>query len=882
MFQVSNKKLIRKLTLRNLKANKTRNLVAILAIALTTILFTSLCSVAASLNASIEQQTFRQVGTDFHVGFKGVTIEQAHLIAADKSVEVVGYKRSLGCVNEEPFNKVHVEIRYMDNNDAEHSFCTPNSGKLPEETEGQELPEVATDTRVLQLLEITPEIGAVVPLTYELGNGTKITQRFSLSGWWEYDGASNASMVLVSKGYCEQVLEGYTPAEGDETGSWDVNVMFDSSFDLEEKAVQILERQGLQNEDSLAQNYVDIGINWGYSSAQLSNNMDFVTVVAIVTLLIMIGATGYLIIYNIFRISVTGDIRFYGLLKTIGTTKKQIRKMILFQALCLSAAGILIGLILGFFIGNVLTPVIMKSLTYTTSVVSANPLLFVAAAVFSLITVLISCLKPAGIAGKVSPVEAVRYTENTSIKKKNKKGKKGAKLINMAIANIGRSKTKTGLVVASLALSAMLFHLTFTFANGFDMDKYTSKFHASDFVIGSVNYFNRNQGMESNDVVTSDVIDEMNSQQEITKSGRVYGMFDIVFAEFSMEQLDKFYTQRGMENSVITEENNNGKNEYMVDIYGMDEFPLSMLEVLEGDVSKVNDTEENYIIEVLFADDYGNPEVETDIHEIGDKITIHYGDKYTFYDTRTGEEREDSDESIPKEYIGVKDAERKSVSYTVCAKVLVPNAISYRAYGGKQYILGAESFLRDTGKDTVMIYAMDVEDDKEAEMEEYINDYTTNVNPLYDYESKETYAKEFEDFRNMFVIVGGALAFIVGLVGILNFTNSILTGINARRREFAMMQAVGMTGKQLKKMLIYEGLLYTGIAIVITFLLSVSVQPVLLNVLSEIIWFFSGEMTILPLLVLLPVYALIGAGVPLLLYKSISKTSIVERLRVVE
>ena len=199
-----------------------------------------------------------------------------------------------------------------------------------------------------------------------------------------------------------------------------------------------------------------------------------------------------------------------------------------------------------------------------------------------------------------------------------------------------------------------------------------------------------------------------------------------------------------------------------------------------------------------------------------------------------------------------------------------------------QYILGAESFLRDTGKDTVMIYAMDVEDDKEAEMEEYINDYTTNVNPLYDYESKETYAKEFEDFRNMFVIVGGALAFIVGLVGILNFTNSILTGINARRREFAMMQAVGMTGKQLKKMLIYEGLLYTGIAIVITFLLSVSVQPVLLNVLSEVIWFFSGEMTILPLLVLLPVYALIGAGVPLLLYKSISKTSIVERLRVVE
>ena len=90
MFQVKNKKLLRKLTLRNLKVNKTRNRVAILAIVLTTVLFTSLFSIIASLNESFRQQSFRQQGSSFHVGFKNVTKEQADAIAMDKSVKQAG------------------------------------------------------------------------------------------------------------------------------------------------------------------------------------------------------------------------------------------------------------------------------------------------------------------------------------------------------------------------------------------------------------------------------------------------------------------------------------------------------------------------------------------------------------------------------------------------------------------------------------------------------------------------------------------------------------------------------------------------------------------------------------------------------------------------
>lgn len=902
MFQVKNKKLLRKLTLRNLKVNKTRNRVAILAIVLTTVLFTSLFSIIASLNESFRQQSFRQQGSSFHVGFKNVTKEQADAIAMDKSVKQAGYRYYLGKVTGEVFNKTRVEISYMDKNAAEGKFCMPEKGTLPSETTQNaiqtelsaktELPEVAVDTKVLELLGIKPEIGATVPLTFELEDGTSVTQDFSLSGWWKYDAASNASMVLVSKSYCDNVFENRNLAEGNiaednitennaiedsttEAEVWEVGVMFENASNLEDKAVELLERQGFQIEDSAKENFVSLEVNWAYDSEQVMNNIDFITVFAIVIVLLMIGVTGYLIIYNIFRISVTSDIRFYGLLKTIGTTKKQIRKMILFQAFCLSVVGILIGVIFGFLIGNVLTPVIMKSLSFENAAVSIHPLLFVAAILFSLITVFISCLKPAGIAGKVSPIEAVRYTESSAISKKAKKGRNGAKLLHMAFANVGRSKSKTGLVVASLVLSAMLFTFAFVFANGFDMDKFIRKSYTSDFIVGSANYFNRNREMEAKDAVESEVMEAINEQEGITKSGKIYGMFEGAYAEYSMEQV-KQYEQYF---SMYAEKNENGLYSSMIDIYGMDELPLSKLKVLEGDIEKAKDVSGNYIIQVVMADDYDNPIDSTDIHEVGDEVTITYGSEYEIYDSRTGEKIEDM---IPEEYMEFREAEQWQKTYTICAKVILPNSISYRVYSGMQYILGAETFLRDSRQETVMLYMVDVEDEWKASMEKFLNHYTTTEKQFYDYESKESYKKEFKDFQKMFLIVGNALAFIVGLVGVLNFMNAILTGISARRREFAVMQSVGMTGKQLKKMLVYEGLIYTGISILMAVVISLIMEPVLINALSNLIWFFTGNVTFLPLMILLPVYVIVGAVVPMILYKSISKTSVVERLRMVE
>ena len=140
-----------------------------------------------------------------------------------------------------------------------------------------------------------------------------------------------------------------------------------------------------------------------------------------------------------------------GLLKGSGTTGRQIRRMIRRQAYLLSLVGIPIGLAGGYFVGAGLVPVVISRLDGMHETVSLSPLIFVFATVFSLITVRISCRKPGKMAARVSPVEAVRYTDASAKKPKKATGRHtaakraayGARLPRMAWMNLGRSRGKT-------------------------------------------------------------------------------------------------------------------------------------------------------------------------------------------------------------------------------------------------------------------------------------------------------------------------------------------------------------------------------------------------------------------------------------------------------
>ncbi len=887
-IKVANRGCIRRISARSLRAAKVRNVIAVLAIALTTVLFMSLFSIAGAIVNAFQESTFRQVGGRFHGTFKNVSQTQIDELSTDERIKSIALRQFLGMPADPPFNKAHVEVSWMDDNCAHDYFIELEEGHYPQEKD-----EIIADSRVLALLGVEPEMGAEITLPYYIGPASDPvlrTDTFRLCGWWEYDPAGMASFANVSRAYLDEVLEGYErESEDDMTGRIDMNIMLGSSANIENEMLSILADHGYQEDDGQTagldpERSISIGVNWGYLGAQISSNFDFMTVAAVAGLLLLIIFTGYLIIYNIFRISVSSDIQFYGLLKTIGTTGRQLRRIVRYQALALALGGIPIGLALGYFIGKALVPVIMSMTSFTVYSVRVPAAAFAFATLFSLVTVLISCRKPGKIASKVSAIEAVRYTEGGGGRqsKKLRRRTSGANVYRMAWANMGRSKSKTVLVVLSLSLAVVLMQMTYVFANGFDMDKYLRSWVVTDFIVSDASYF-QTGGFPS--YLHEDDLTQILTQPGIQDSGRVYGASRTVQA-FEPEELVRSNLQSWTSPEYLDEmlshmaHDGNGKIANEIDLYGMEDFALDHLTLYEGDLAPLYDPTQNAIAAVYFTDDYDVLEEASNWAKPGDKITLRRVDEWKYYYNDTGEEiPADQLENTSRAYHA--EAYRyEDIEYTVCAAVNVRLSMSFRFFGANQFVLNAERFQQDMQSGDILSLLVDVDSPETvSRMEDYLEDYTTTIDPLLDYESRQSYVDEFESFRGMFLILGGALSFIIGLVGVLNFFNAVLTSIFTRRREFAVLQSVGMTGKQLKKMLVCEGLFYAGAAIGVSFLLALAGGPLLGEVMGSMFWFFTYRPTMLPVLCLLPVFALLGAGIPLVLYQVIARQSIVERIR---
>jgi len=598
--------------------------------------------------------------------------------------------------------------------------------------------------------------------------------------------------------------------------------------------------------------------------------------------LLLVIFTGYLIIYNIFQISVAGDIRFYGLLKTIGTTPRQLKRIIRQQALLLCLIGIPAGLLLGYGIGAVLVPVVLRSTQLDAGIttISTSPVIFLGSMLFALLTVLLSCSKPGKMAAKVSPVEATKYTDAIQTKKKQR-STRGAKLHQMAFANLGRNKKKTVLVVLSLALSVTLFNALCAFVGGFSMEKYVSSMTCADFIVSTTDYFRFNTSAD--EFITSEQIEEIAANTKTSLSGTGYAVRKPAYlwmTEDALRQDYARYESAEQLDSHMSRLEHRG-NMVMGDtrIEALDHSLFDKLQVFDGDISPMLEPDNNAIAIAVSLDDYGNLPNPEYYPKVGDTITATYVDDVKYIDSRTGEL---CTEDTPEEYLQAKLYGARDVEYTVCALVEVPYSMSYR-YGGIGYntILSVDTAQRDNGGAVIpMLYLFDTADEAdEAEAEQYLSKLTAGeFSPLM-YESKATARSEFAQFRQMFLLIGGILCAIIGLVGLLNFFNAMMTGILSRRREFAVLQAVGMTNRQLKTMLIYEGLFYAMSSVAAAFILSLVVGPLAGKMLGSMFWFFEYRFTILPVLLTIPVFLLLGWLIPCMMYDNAAKCSVVEQLR---
>jgi len=845
MIKVKNKKAIRNLADKSFRTNKPRNLIAIIAIALTAVLFTTLFTMGTGTVESLQQAAMRQAGGDGHAVLKYITDEEFNNIKDHPLIKEISYNRMLcdGVVNEE-FLKRHAEFWYYDDVGMKLGFCEPTSGHKPIAEN-----EVIADTKTLQLMGVPLEVGAPLTLRLEI-RGEEVKRDFVLAGWWESDPIFNVGQIFASRAYVDansDELQNTFNKDNSITGTINAYIMFKNSTDLEGKLEKVITESGYSIDEN-APNYLEHNVNWSYLSTNFG--MDASTLIVLLSGLLLIVFTGYLIIYNIFQISVIRDIRFYGLLKTIGTTGKQIRRIIRRQAIILSVIGIPIGLIVGFFVGKSLVPLIMNNSSYAGSAVSVspNPLIFIGAALFAVITVLISTFKPGRIAAAVSPVEAVRYTdENNKQNLKMQKSTIGGKMNRMALANLGRNKKRTILVVISLSLSLVLLNTVFTLSQSIDMDKFLSKFVDTDFLIAHSDYFN-NEFFGPKNQTTESFIEAVESQLGFEEGGRLYGGRSEMFTA---------------EDVNTTQDNNKNSNgDFFSAVYGLEDLPLHRLELIDGELDFEKLDTGKYILEGVKLDDNNVPEMDSTHFAVGDTVTLHNykGTQETFAD---------------REYTTQK--------FIVLGHVAIKYySNSDRTGWDYNFYLPDDIYRTLVAQPAVMSYAFNVSKDQEAEMERFLQSYTDTVEPVMNYTSKGTSLNEFSGMQRTVVMVGGALSFIIGLIGILNFVNAILTSILTRRKEFAMLQSIGMTKKQLRSMLVFEGLYYVLGTCAFSLVFGVVFSLLIVKSLCGLLWFFSYHFIMWPLLIVLPFLLVLGMIIPLLSYAMTDKQSIVERLREAE
>ena len=656
-MRVKNRKCIRRLSFKSLWASRKRNIIAICAIALTTLMFTSLFTIMLSVNSSYETYNFRQAGGYSDGSFKDLSREQADKIAAHKGIKAWGERIVCGFSSSDVFSKVAAEVSYMDKNCSKWSYATPTTGKEPQKEN-----EIAMDTTALRLLGVEPELGANVTITYQGGNGVSTgftqTDSFILVGYWEYDDLMPVHYINVSKAYVEKINEKCIAA-GDEALNIDLNVMLPSKLNIREQMENIDTDLGYDWNTRDQENSARIGVNWGLTASSISSGIDFSLVAALIAFFLLIIFTGYLIIYNIFQISVTGDIRFYGLLKTVGTTPRQLRRIITQEALFLCIIGIPIGLLLGYGIGAVLTPIVLEttSIIGTKADISSSPLIFIGSAVFAIITVFLSCRKPGKMAAKVSPVEAAKYAEGMTSKKRTRHSR-GAKVYQMAFANLGRNKKKTALVVVSLTLSVTLLNVLFSLVNGFDMDKYVDRSTCADFIVSSTDYFRYNPADE---YIGQDIIDEIKENTDETISGSGYDLADIwPMMWINTDQYSKlagnYLGGEELQEEISQYEQRDNSILVGASIEGFDDALFDKLTVVDGSLEPLFDPDSHAIAVAVPTDDYGNIVNPDSYPELGDTYTVSYQIGYDI-DSRTGERADQ--QTTPEEYLEYHEEEAK-------------------------------------------------------------------------------------------------------------------------------------------------------------------------------------------------------------------------------
>ncbi|MHB8061067.1 MAG: ABC transporter permease [Ruminiclostridium sp.] len=829
MFQNNNKAIVKKLTKRTLRTDKKRNFFIITAIALTALLIGSVFNIGMSLVESVKMNQIRLAGTVAHAAVGHPTASQIEQLNALDYVKVVGTGNSVGVVKNTPeMGKISLTLHYFDKTEWE-KLRSPAyvdiEGNYPEKEN-----EIMVSLSVLKRLGIdTPYIGMEIPLTYYTDSENKdalISERFRLSGWFTSYGfvqsMNTADVMLVSR----ELSQKYGKTV-EKDGS--ATLMFDNESRVSEYCGALVSDLGLsENQPVIAVEMYDT--NTGQSTT---------TLIALCAIVVFLIFTGYLLIYNVLYISVSRDVRFYGLLKTLGTTPKQIKRIVIGQVLRLCLIGIPIGIILSLLLSLAFVPFFISELgaVSTEAVVSFSPFIYLGAVVFPLLTAILGASKPAKKAAGISPIEAQRYT-GVEVKTKNTRSSAHGKPYKMAFRNIFRDKKRAGVVLLSLFLGITTFLTVTTLVFSMNIAKYIESTFESDFVLESSawptqkfdNAFMERleslPGFERLGVTTR-------ADMSLDYSPEVFGEY---IADFSTrEDMDGWTEEDIYEN-------------FRGFILGVDGEMLIKLNKRLDKPIDVNAFERGEI--ALIATD--KPDLFSRAYEL---VISPRNQGKAIFDKKI---KIPLGGFVPFDY-------SKGVGSGLAPTVLISNALMREWF--------SEPIVSKINLDV----SSDYEQNALIALKQIIgSDFEISLT------SKMEAMEELNGAKMVLFVLGGSVALVIALIGILNFVNVMSVSIMVRKRELATLESIGMSRKQIRKLLICEGLVYAVITLIFVLSVGNAVTYGIFKLFQQQASYAVFTYPYIPALITILVIMAVCLITPERIYRSINRATIVERLREME
>lgn len=839
MLKNNNQPVIKRIAKTNLKSNFRRSITMILAVLLSSFLLFSVFTVGLTYLKMNKLQNIRLNGADFDAVLYGVTEEQKTILDNDENVKQFGILTVAGAVRETETDKTPgVGLLYADAvlwDDMMSPTRTFLQGKYP--TNENEI--MVTEEALKKCGFENKKTGDEITFVYEIKEKRQ-EKTFQISGIW--GGFGIVDNFFVSKAFCEQ--EGI-----EELYNSRCDISFEKRWMSEEEQQAFIDKMELGKSQRLFYVY-EFGnaaeIFWGIAG------------IVVVTCL-----SAYLLIYNIMYLSVAGNIRYYGLLQTIGMTGKQIRSLIKKQMIWIGGIGISLGLFLGFFVSFSLIPVAIESLgmkqeqTGQVQVVF-HPAVFLLTILLTGFSVWYAARKPMRLAESSSPIEALGYRPVSGIRKGHTT-KKGNLIRRMAVEQLTRNKKKTVVTMLSLSASLSVFVCLMILLHTQSAREYVYNFRGLDMVV-------------ANDTIQNVVV-----EQDEKGKKQLQGVKQIL----NQEILDKIKKTDGVSavfpvscvSTVIPWEPE------VSDVW-MREFYETWMDIpYENDLEEYKNHPENFASALIGITEEDFRALNQELKAPVDETSFLNGETCILY--RNGLFDLDEKKMIGKNILcGEYENPENTRSFEIVALTDINDYTALLGYPPTMIVIdkAVSSFAKEPIIFKVGIqYEKEFDERAEAAVENILRK-SPNASD-FSWESKIRQAEIVEKAQGHMAEIGFGIVAILAVIGIMNYINTSVGNIQSRRKEISIMESVGMSEHQVRKMLVWEGIFYTGGVMLLTLTVGLGIAYAIyqsVNYMGAAFWF-----PMVPFFIACILLLTICIAVPLLAYKQMEKSgSLVERIRV--